>query len=276
MTRERGFAKPSARRGIPPPGGPDATLPPLRTGADHGMTARILLVEDDAALLSILTAAIGFGGFSSEAVKTGLEALKAFERGGFDAVLMDLGLPDMDGGEVLTSLRAISDVPIIVVSGRGTERDKIQALDLGADDYVAKPFLPGELLARLRAALRRHRRARGAGGSGDEAVAPDAERLPVRLGPVTLDPLRRSAEAGGQEVILNETEYKVMSLLARERGSIVGRQEVLEALYGEAPPKETRIVDVYISNIRKKLAGLPGGEDLIATYRGRGWMVRRV
>jgi two-component system KDP operon response regulator KdpE len=239
------------------------------------MTARVLLVEDDPALLSILSAAIGFGGFSSESVKTGLEALKAFERGGFDAVLMDLGLPDMDGGEVLTSLRGISDVPIIVVSGRGTERDKIQALDLGADDYVAKPFLPGELLARLRAALRRHRRTRG-GGGGEEIEAPDAERLPVRLGPVTLDPLRRSAEAGGREVILNETEYKVMSLLARERGSIVGRQEVLEALYGAAPPKETRIVDVYISNIRKKLAGLPGGEDLIATYRGRGWMVRRV
>ena len=207
------------------------------------MTARILLVEDDPALLSILTAAIGFGGFTSDAVKTGLEALKAFERGGFDAVLMDLGLPDMDGGEVLTSLRGLSDVPIIVVSGRGTERDKIQALDLGAD--------------------------------AEGAPSADADRLPVRLGPVTLDPLRRSAEAGGREVILNETEYKVMSLLARERGSIVGRQEVLEALYGEAPPKETRIVDVYISNIRKKLAGLEGGEDLIATYRGRGWMVRR-
>jgi DNA-binding response OmpR family regulator len=240
------------------------------------MTARILLVEDDPALLSILTAAIGFGGFSSESVKTGLEALKMFERGGFDAVLMDLGLPDMDGGEVLTSLRGISDIPIIVVSGRGTERDKIQALDLGADDFIAKPFLPGELLARLRAALRRHRRGRGgADGAGEGTASPDSERLPLRLGPVTLDPLRRSAEAGGQEVILNETEYKVMSLLARERGSIVGRPEVLATLYGEAPPKETRIVDVYISNIRKKLAGLPGGEDLIMTYRGRGWMIRR-
>lgn len=240
------------------------------------MTARILLVEDDPVLLSILTAAIGFGGFTSEAVKTGLEALKAFERGGFDAVLMDLGLPDMDGGEVLAALRGSSDIPIIVVSGRGTERDKIQALDLGADDYIAKPFLPGELLARLRATLRRHRRSRGGGGGSDGAGTPtDSERLPVRLGTVTLDPLRRSAESGGQEVILNETEYKVMALLARERGSIVGRQEVLEALYGEAPPKETRIVDVYISNIRKKLAGLEGGEDLIATYRGRGWMIRR-
>lgn len=241
------------------------------------MTARILLVEDDPALLSILSAAIGFGGFSSDAVKSGLEALRAFEGGGFDAVLMDLGLPDMDGGEVLSSLRAVSDVPIIVVSGRGSERDKIQALDLGADDYVAKPFLPGELLARLRAALRRHRRLRGvaAGGGDVEPGSPDLERMPIRLGQVTIDPLRRSAEAGGREASLNETEYKVLSLLARDRGSIVGRAAVLEALYGDKPPKESRIVDVYISNIRKKLAGLPGGEELIATYRGRGWMIRR-
>ncbi len=237
------------------------------------MSARILLVEDDPALLSILTAAIGFGGFTSESVRTGLEAMRAFERGGFDAVLMDLGLPDMDGGEVLTKLRTTSDIPILVVSGRGTERDKIQALDLGADDYIAKPFLPGELLARLRAALRRHRRQSGA--ATGEAAPVDDERMPIRLGQVTLDPLRRSAESGGQTVGLNETEFKLLSLLARERGTIVARQTLLEALYGKAPPKESRIVDVYISNIRKKLAVLPGGEDLIATYRGRGWMVRR-
>jgi DNA-binding response OmpR family regulator len=238
------------------------------------MTARILIVEDDPALLSILTAAIGFGGFTSEAVKTGLEAMRAFERGGFDAVLMDLGLPDMDGGEVMTALRTTSDIPILIVSGRGTERDKIQALDLGADDYIAKPFLPGELLARLRAALRRHRRQSPA-GEGEAADGAEAERMPLRLGQITLDPLRRSAESGGLTASLNETEYKVLSLLARERGTIVGRATVLEALYGASPPRETRIVDVYISNIRKKLAGLPGGEELITTYRGRGWMVRR-
>jgi DNA-binding response OmpR family regulator len=93
---------------------------------------------------------------------------------------------------------------------------------------------------------------------------------------VTLDPLRRTAEGGGREVSLNETEYKVLSLLARERGSIVARADVLSALYGDHPPKESRIVDVYISNIRKKLAAIPGGEELIATYRGRGWMIRRL
>lgn len=239
------------------------------------MTARLLLVEDDPVLLSTLTAATSFGGFESESVKTGLEALKAFERGGFDAVLMDLGLPDMDGGEVLTALRRTSDIPILVVSGRGTERDKIHALDLGADDYIAKPFLPGELLARIRAALRRYRRQRGAGDDAPEAAEEDAERRPLRLGNVTLDPLSRSAAAGGQDVILNETEYKLLSTLARERGTIMSRADLLAALYGDAPPKESRIVDVYISNIRKKLAALPGGEELIVTYRGRGWMIRR-
>ncbi|HEX8527805.1 response regulator transcription factor [Allosphingosinicella sp.] len=238
------------------------------------MTARILLVEDDPALQSILTAATSFGGFESESVRTGLEALKAFERGGFDAVLMDLGLPDMDGGEVLAALRKTSDIPILVVSGRGSERDKIQALDLGADDFVAKPFLPGELLARIRAALRRHRR-QGSGSDESDSASADGDRQPVRLGKLTLDPLRRSAEAEGKEVSLNDTEYKVLALLARERGSIVSRSALLEALYGDNPPKESRIVDVYISNIRKKLAGLPGGEELIGTYRGRGWMIRR-
>ena len=237
------------------------------------MTARILLVEDDPALLSILIAAIEYGGFDGESVRTGLEALKAFERGGFDAVLMDLGLPDMDGGELLTSLRGMSDIPIIVVSGRGAERDKIQALDLGADDFVAKPFLPGELLARIRAALRRHRRQ--GGGEEAEPTALDGERLPLRIGRVTIDPLRRSAAAGGEEVSLNETEYKVLALLARERGAIVTRTAVLDALYGDSAPRESRIVDVYISNIRKKLASLEGAEDLIVTYRGRGWMIRR-
>ena len=239
------------------------------------MTARLLLVEDDPALLSILTAATGFGGFESESVKTGLEALRAFEDGRFDAVLMDLGLPDMDGGEVLTTLRGLSDVPILVVSGRGSERDKIQALDLGADDFIAKPFLPGELLARIRAALRRHRAQRGGGAPAAAGAEEDSERQKMRIGQVTLDPLTRTASAGGHEALLNDTEYKVLGLLARERGNIVSRTAMLEALYGDNAPKESRIVDVYISNIRKKLAALPGGEDMIVTYRGRGWTIRR-
>jgi len=235
------------------------------------MTARILIVEDDPALLSTLVAAIGFGGFAGVSVRSGLEALKALEAGGFDAVLMDLGLPDMDGGDVLSALRRTSDVPVLVVSGRGTERDKIHALDLGADDYIAKPFLPGELLARIRAALRRHRRL----GGGEAAAPVDRDRERTRVGRLTLDPLRRSVEAGGAEVSLNETEYKVLVALARDPGGVVSRTALLDALYGDDPPKESRIVDVYISNIRKKLCALPGGEDVIVTYRGRGWTMRR-
>lgn len=121
------------------------------------MNARILIIDGDPAMLAILRASVADGGFDCRSAVSGEEALELFKAGAFDAVLMDLGLTDIEGGELLHTIRALSDVPIIVVSGRIAEEDKIQALDLGADDYVAKPFLPGELLARIRAALRRAR-----------------------------------------------------------------------------------------------------------------------
>ena len=134
------------------------------------MAARILVIEDDPALLTILKAALDYGGFKEELVGSGADVVAAFKRRGFDAVLIDLGLPDVYGAEVLRELRADLDVPILVVSGRGSERDKIDALDLGADDYVSKPFLPGELLARIRAALRRH--ATPKGSASEESPRP--------------------------------------------------------------------------------------------------------
>ena len=155
------------------------------------MSARILLVEDDAALLTILEAAVAHGGFSSEAVGSGAAAVEAFRSRPFDAVLIDLGLPDRDGGEVLQALREASDVPILVVSGRDSERDKVEALDKGADDFIAKPFLPGELLARIRSALRRHR---GEQGPAEAGVRATEMRDPISVGPLILDPLHRSAE----------------------------------------------------------------------------------
>src|SRR5687768_3384990 len=150
------------------------------------MSARILLVEDDPPLLTILQAAMSYGGFKSEAARSGAEAIEAFRNRRFDAVLVDLGLPDLDGTDLLHTLREISDVPILVVSGRDTERDKIDALDRGADDFIPKPFLPGELLARIRSALRRYRSLHGA---AEEARMPEAElRDPIEIGPLILDP----------------------------------------------------------------------------------------
>jgi len=231
------------------------------------MSARILLVEDDPALLSILKAAVSFGGFSEESVDTGRAAIAAFERGGFDAVLIDLGLPDIEGTEVLLRLRRISNVPIMVVSGRDAEQDKIELLDLGADDYIAKPFLPGELLARLRAAIRRHR----AQGDGARQSSLGDSRDPVRLGRLTLDPFHRSIEVNGETALLTEGEFTILRALVAADGAFVPKEALLAALYPEGDaPEETRIVEVYISNIRRKLRMLDE-QEMILNARTRGW-----
>lgn len=229
------------------------------------MPARILLVEDDPALLTTLQASIDYGGFTGQAVRSGRGALEAFNTGAFDAVLIDLGLPDMDGGEVLRALREISDVPILVVSGRGTERDRIEALDGGADDFIPKPFLPGELLARIRAALRRHQTQRDR-----PAVEPADGRDPIHVGALTLDPFHRTAELHGRKAVLSDAEYKVLNTLATSDASVVSKAALLKTLYDSDALEETRIVEVYISNIRRKLRGLHECE-LILNFRGRGW-----
>jgi two-component system KDP operon response regulator KdpE len=233
------------------------------------MTARILLVEDDPALLTILQASIAYGGFKSDAVGSGREAIEAFGNGSFDAVLVDLGLPDLDGTELLRSLREISDVPILVVSGRDSERDKIDALDKGADDFIPKPFLPGELLARLRSALRRYRSIEGkkqeAGKGG-----PLGLRDPIEIGPLVLDPFHRTVELNGRKTVLSDTEFKVLATLATSDDNVVSKQALLKRLYDSEALAETRIVEVYISNIRKKLRSIHE-YDFILNFRGRGW-----
>jgi DNA-binding response OmpR family regulator len=237
------------------------------------MSARILIVEDDAALRATLEAAVSFGGFAHEAAPSGAAAVACVEAGGFDAVLLDLGLPDCDGADLLGRLRRLSNLPIIIVSGRGSEADKIAALDLGADDYVAKPFLPGELLARIRAALRRHYVAHGALASALAEPLP-SDRRPLRLGALVLDPFDRSAALGGTSVQFNEAEFRVLHALAARPGETVSRADILETLHGDTSAGETNLVDVYVSRIRSKLRTLPGGEDLIATVRGEGWRLR--
>lgn len=238
------------------------------------MTARLLVIEDDPALLFMLEAALSYGGFESRSATTGSEAINLFKTEQFDAVLMDLGLPDFDGGELLRALRQMSDLPIIVVSGRGAEQDKIEALDLGADDFVPKPFLPGELLARIRAALRR-----GTPLSREDAATAvramqTKEQGTIRLGAITLNPSARSIEIKGRQIPLTDGEYTVLQALVANPDATVPKSAILEALYGEDNARETKIVDVYISRIRQKLRQVEGGEDLIQNFRGRGWSLR--
>lgn len=231
------------------------------------MSARILLVEDDPALLSILQASMKFGGFTAKAVASGKEAIEASRNQSFDAVLLDLGLPDVDGAQVVKALRETSDVPILVVSGRGTERDKIDALDQGADDFISKPFLPGELLARIRAALRRHRSQRAASQDSQGLVGP---REPITIGPLTLDPFDRTVELEGRKTALSDAEFKILCALATSPEDVVSKTALLKTLYDSEALEETRIVEVYISNIRRKLRNIRDRE-FIFNFRGRGW-----
>ena len=233
------------------------------------MSARILLIEDDPALLTILKASLEYGGFKGESVGSGAEAIEAFRSRKFDAVLVDLGLPDIDGADLLRTLREISDVPILVVSGRGSERDKIDALDRGADDFIPKPFLPGELLARIRAALRRYQ-SQQERAQTEQLPDRGTMRDPIQLGSMTIDPFDRTVECAGRKTYLSDAEFKVLWALATSPDGVVSKAAILKTLYDSDALEETRIVEVYISNIRKKLRGL-FESDLILNFRGRGW-----
>lgn len=236
------------------------------------MTARLLLVEDDPALLAVLKATVTHGGFASHAVSTASAAELALQGGGYDALLLDLGLPDAEGDELLPRLRSLTDIPMIVVSGRAAERDKIDALDRGADDFIAKPFLPGELLARVRAALRRSGR-NGAIADSPNGIAA-ADEKPIWAGAMKLDPSTLTVTVDGRSANLVPSEYRLLRRLVRDRGAPVSRADLLEELYGVEAPSGSNIVDVYISRIRAKLRPLPGGEDLVANIRGLGWKLR--
>ena len=238
------------------------------------MSARFLVVEDDPALLFMLEAALSYGGFDSHSAATGAAAIDAFKSEQFDAVLMDLGLPDFEGGELLRVFRQMSDLPIIVVSGRGTEQDKIEALDLGADDFVPKPFLPGELLARIRAALRRSAPVSRETASSAVRALEVQEPRTIPLGAMTLNPGDRSLELKGQKISLTEGEYTVLRVLVANHDATVPKSVILEALYGQDDVRETKIVDVYISRLRQKLRQIDDSEDLIQNFRGRGWSLR--
>ncbi len=234
------------------------------------MSARILLVEDDPALLTILQASMSYGGFKAETAASGGEAIEAFGNRRFDAVLVDLGLPDLDGTDLLHRLREITDVPILVVSGRDSERDKVDALDRGADDFIPKPFLPGELLARIRSALRRYRSLQDKVRSDEGRTETPDLRDPIEIGPLVLDPFHRTVEINGRKTVLSEAEFKVLTTLATSDEDVVSKQALLKRLYDSEALAETRIVEVYISNIRKKLRAI-SEYDCILNFRGRGW-----
>ena len=212
---------------------------------------RVLLVEDDDSIADPLTSGLGRHGFQVSRARTGAEALAAAPH---DVVLLDLGLPDMDGMDVCRRLRATSAVPIIVVTARSEEVDRVVGLELGADDYVVKPFGFRELVARIRAVTRRARPAT------EPAEGP-------QLGPLELDRRQRLVRLDGVEVALTVKEFDLLALLAEDPGAGVARDRILEEVWDPHWFGPTKTLDVHVASLRKKL-GDPGW---IETVRGVGF-----
>lgn len=220
---------------------------------------RVLVVDDDAGLVRALAINLRAHGWDVTTATTGAGALDAAASARPDVVVLDLGLPDLSGLDVIAGIRGWSAVPIVVLSARQLGDDKVDALDAGADDYVTKPFAMNELLARLRAAVRRSRP-----GEAAEPV--------VEAGRLTIDLARRRVLRSGAEVRLSPTEWALLEVLVRHRGRMVGRQQLLHDVWGPAYSAETHYLRVYTAQLRRKLEEDPANPRHILTQPGMGYL----
>jgi two-component system, OmpR family, response regulator len=214
---------------------------------------RILLIDDDARMGEPLAAYCRRFDFELQQATRPSEGLALLRQGGFDAVVLDVMLPEQDGFAVCRAIRAESDVPVVMLTARGDVTDRVVGLELGADDYLPKPFDPRELVARITTVLRRRRTA-----------APDAR---LRFDGLVIDPVTRSVERQGAPVELTGTEFELLLLLAREPGRVFSRDDILNQLRGHEAELVTRAVDIVVSRLRRKLEPLPA----IKTLRNAGY-----
>jgi len=219
---------------------------------------RMLLIEDDVDLCALMTDFFAQHNFCIDAAHDGPTGLARALEGSFDIILLDVMIPVLDGFEVLRTLRSRSATPVIMLTARIERDDRISGLDLGADDYLPKPFEPGELLARIRAVLRR---------SGEAEV----RREKFARGSLSVDPVLRQAHFKGDPVELTSLEFDILLMLARANGRIVSRDEITAALHQRETSPFERSLDVHISNLRKKLSR--GSDSPIRTVRGVGYML---
>jgi two-component system KDP operon response regulator KdpE len=221
---------------------------------------RVLVVDDEPAILRFLRPALEANGYEMHSVGTIADALKQIAATAPDAVVLDLGLPDGDGKEVIRRVREWSDVPIIVLSARDREIEKIESLDLGADDFVNKPFGVGELMARIRASLRHRMQSRN-------------EVSQLRVGDLEIDIVKHRVTRSGHEIKLTPKEFELLSFLVRHAGKVVTHRQILTAVWGPAHTEDTQYLRVYIGQLRQKIEENADDPKIVLTEPGIGYRV---
>jgi two-component system response regulator CpxR len=225
--------------------------------AEADARTHVLLVDDDHELCAMLAEYLGPEGFTVETARSGPAALERLGRGGLDLLVLDVMLPELSGFEVLRRLRASSRIPVIMLTARGEEVDRVVGLELGADDYLAKPFSPRELVARIRAVLRRI----------PESPAPNGA---VSFGPLRIDPRARRGELEGKDLELTSAELRILELLVRADSRTVSREDLMIQALGRRLLPTDRSLDTHVSNLRRKLGRL-SGEITVQSVRGSGY-----
>ena len=219
---------------------------------------RVLVVEDEESYSDALAYMLRKEGFEVAIAATGPDALAEFDRAGADIVLLDLMLPGIPGTEVCRQIRQTSNVPVIMVSAKDDEVDKVVGLELGADDYVTKPYSPRELVARIRAVLRR-------------GVEPDLAPLTLEVGSVRMDVERHIVTVGGEEVRLPLKEFELLEMFLRNPGRVLTRGQLIDRVWGSDYVGDTKTLDVHVKRLRAKLEANPAEPKLLTTVRGLGY-----
>lgn len=226
---------------------------------------RVLVIDDDVALCELLTEYLAPEGFQTESVHDGEQGLQRASDGEYDLIVLDVMLPRMNGFEVLRQLRTKAGTPVVMLTARGEEVDRIVGLEIGADDYLPKPFNPRELVARMRAILRRSRQERG------EAGPASISRM-LRVGDVEIDMGTRLVFRSGERVDLTSVEFNLLEILLSRAGQLVPREELIKTVLGRSPYPYDRSIDVHISRLRKKLGHEMSGIERIKTIRNVGYL----
>jgi two-component system response regulator RegX3 len=219
----------------------------------------VLVVEDEESYSDALSYVLRKEGFEVAVAETGPDALDEYDRAGADIVLLDLMLPGLSGTEVCRALRSRGNVPVIIVSAKDTEVDKVVGLELGADDYVTKPYSPRELLARIRAVLRR--------GQDVGELLPDT----LEAGPVRMDVERHVVTVGGSEIRLPLKEFELLEMLLRNTGRVLTRGQLIDRIWGADYVGDTKTLDVHVKRLRSKLEKDPSNPSHLVTVRGLGY-----